>query len=170
MLCEISRETRGNREARRESGTRERERSRGEAIREEKGAKYRAPIIKPRLFVCEPAIATPVPRHAVRNYRDFRVSRGFASTWRWNQTDSFFRRTVTARWYLDSVTRSLSSVRFSPFFFFFTQSVIRKSSIPCTLLVQEINIQVFLSVDKSRSHRSLVQGKDKKFIMEVRNR
>lgn len=56
------------------------------------------------------------------------------------------------------------------FFFFFTQSVIRKSSIPCTLVVEEINIQVFLSVDKSRSHRSLVQGKDKKFIMEVRNR
>lgn len=81
VVCEISRETRGNREARRESGTREREReSRGEAIREEKGAKYRAPIIKPRLFVCEPAIATPVPRHAVRNYRDFRVSRGLAST------------------------------------------------------------------------------------------
>lgn len=56
------------------------------------------------------------------------------------------------------------------FLFFFTQSVIRKSSIPCTLVVEEINIQVFLSVDKSRSHRSLVQGKDKKFIMEVRNR
>lgn len=56
------------------------------------------------------------------------------------------------------------------FFFFFTQSVIRKSSISCTLVVEEINIQVFLSVDKSRSHRSLVQGKDKKFIMEVRNR
>lgn len=60
------------RKPRRESGTKERERkSRGEAIREEKGAKYRAPIIKPRLFVCEPPIATPVPRHAVRNYREF---------------------------------------------------------------------------------------------------
>lgn len=50
-------------------GEREAAASRGEAAnREEKGTKYRAPIIKPGLFVCEPPIATRVPRHAAHNY------------------------------------------------------------------------------------------------------
>lgn len=57
---------------------------------------------------------------------------------------------------------------FSFFFFFYTVGDTKKFD--PVLVVEEINIQVFLSVDKSRSHRSLVQGKDKKFIMEVRNR
>lgn len=170
MLCEISRETRGNREARRESGTREREESRGSDSRRERsevsGAHHKTTIIRVRAGNRD---ASPSPRGSqlsrfsrferVRVDVTVKPDRQFFSS---NRDSQVISRLCHEIFIIGAV--------FSFFFFFFTQSVIRKSSIPCTLVVQEINIQVFLSVDKSRSHRSLVQGKDKKFIMEVRNR
>lgn len=63
MLCEISRETRGNREARRESGTREREESRGSDSRRERsevsGAHHKTTIIRVRAGNRD---ASPSPR------------------------------------------------------------------------------------------------------------
>lgn len=119
VVCEISRETRGNREARRESGTREREReSRGSDSRRERsevsGAHHKTTIIRVRAGNRD---ASPSPRGSQLS-RFSRFERARVDVTVKPDRQFFF---VDARQPGD-ISRSLSRDlyhRFFPFFFFF---------------------------------------------------